>query len=154
MTDPTAPDQSGAGLPPTPPPPPAYGGPAQPGYGAPAQPAYGEPGTAAPAYGAPGYGASGYGAPPARRTNVLAIVSLIASIAGMVIVWFIGSVVGVICGHISLNQIKRTGEEGRGLAVAGLIIGYIGIALSIIGAIALIAWAAWWTSTYGTVNEF
>jgi peptidyl-prolyl cis-trans isomerase B (cyclophilin B) len=55
------------------------------------------------------------------RTNVLAIVSLVTSIIGL-------SLVGVITGHIGLNQIKKTGEEGRGLAIAGLIIGYIGLA--------------------------
>jgi peptidyl-prolyl cis-trans isomerase B (cyclophilin B) len=34
---------------------------------------------------------------------------------------------GVIFGHIAIGQIKTTGEGGRGLAIAGLIIGYIGI---------------------------
>jgi hypothetical protein len=33
----------------------------------------------------------------------------------------------VIFGHIAIGQIKKTGEGGRGLAIAGLIIGYIGI---------------------------
>jgi len=33
--------------------------------------------------------------------------------------------VGIVLGHISLAQIKRTGEQGRGLAIAGLVIGYI-----------------------------
>ena len=46
-----------------------------------------------------------------------------------------GSIVGIICGHISLSQIKKTGEEGRGLAVAGLIVGYIGLALAILSVI-------------------
>jgi len=166
MTDPTAPDQSGAG---SPPPPPAYGQPGQPAYGQPGQPAYGQPAYGQPgqpaygqpgqqAYGQPGYGQPGYGQPgggaPATKTNVLAIVSLIASIAGIVIFWFIGSVVGVICGHISLNQIKRTREEGRGLAVAGLIVGYIGIALSIIAVIAIIVWTSWYVANYGTITTY
>lgn len=38
---------------------------------------------------------------------------------------------GIIFGHIGLSQIKRTGEGGRGLAVAGLVLGYLGLALSI-----------------------
>jgi hypothetical protein len=151
VTDPNAPGSYGAdqpgsgqpgagGVPPTPPP--AYG---QPAYGEPAQPAYGQPG-----YGAPAYGTQA----PARRTNVLAIISLIASISGFVILPFIGSVVGVVCGHISLSQIKKTGEEGRGLAVAGLVVGYIGVALSIIATIGLIVWLAWVASTYGTVTTY
>ena len=56
-----------------------------------------------------------------EKTNVLAIVSLVTSIIGF-------GLVGVITGHIGLNQIKKTGEQGRGLAIAGLIIGYISIA--------------------------
>ena len=79
--------------------------------------------------------APAYGQPTGAKTNVLAIVSLIASIAGIVIAWGIGSIVGIICGHISLSQIKKTGEEGRGMAVAGLIVGYIGLALAILSVI-------------------
>jgi hypothetical protein len=59
------------------------------------------------------------------KTNVLAIVSLVTSIIGF-------GLVGVITGHIGLNQIKKTGEEGRGLAIAGLVIGYITIAAALL----------------------
>jgi hypothetical protein len=73
------------------------------------------------------------------RTNVLAIVSLVTSILGF-------GLVGVITGHIGLNQIKKTGEEGRGLAIAGLIIGYIQIAAVVLfialGGLSLLAIAA------------
>lgn len=41
----------------------------------------------------------------------------------------------VITGHIALHQIKRTGEKGRGLAIAGVVIGYAGL---IAGAITLV----------------
>ncbi len=53
---------------------------------------------------------------PEPTTNVLAIVALATS--------FVAGLVGIICGHIALGQIKRTGEKGRGLALAGTIIGY------------------------------
>lgn len=66
-----------------------------------------------------------YAAAPQAPTNVLAIVSLVTSIIGL-------SLVGVILGHIAMSQIKRTGESGRGLALAGLIIGYIFLALTVI----------------------
>ncbi|WJL95474.1 DUF4190 domain-containing protein [Microbacterium sp. ET2] len=84
-------------------------------------------GSAAP-YGASSpYGAAPYGAYAAPKTNVLAIVSLISSIASFVVLPFIGSLVGVITGHMGLSQIKRTGEQGRGLALAGTIVGYVGL---------------------------
>ncbi|WP_431245363.1 DUF4190 domain-containing protein [Leifsonia xyli] len=76
-------------------------------------------------YGQPVYGQPyGYGYPPAPRTNVLAIVSFVAA--------FVMSLAAVVCGHIALAQIKRTGEGGRGFALAGLIIGYVGIAFALI----------------------
>ena len=74
----------------------------------------------------------------APSTNGLAIASLVCSILGI-------SLIGVILGHIALSQINNSNgmQGGRGLAIAGLIIGYIGLAfavlfilLIIIGAIA------------------
>lgn len=118
MTDPNQPPVTPPSN--TPPPAPQFG----------QAPAYG-----APAYGAPVYGAPAsqpYGAPPAGpdKYNVLAIVSLITA--------FFFSLVAVITGHIALSQIKKTGEKGRGLAIAGLIIGYAGIASVIVLAAILI----------------
>ncbi|MCV7044733.1 DUF4190 domain-containing protein [Mycobacterium frederiksbergense] len=39
---------------------------------------------------------------------------------------------GIVFGHIALSQINRTGEEGRGLAIAGLVIGYIFTAIAVL----------------------
>ena len=39
---------------------------------------------------------------------------------------------GVIFGHVALSQISKTGEGGRGLAIAGLVIGYIACAVGLI----------------------
>jgi hypothetical protein len=79
------------------------------------------------------YGAVGYGV-PARRTNTLAIVSLILSCAS--IIFGITCIGGIITGHIALSQIKRTGEGGRGMALAGVIVGYslfgIGIIIGVL----------------------
>ena len=62
--------------------------------------------------------------PASARTNTLAIVAFVLS--------FFVQVAAVICGHIALAQIKRTGEQGRGLAIAALVIGYIGIAFGVL----------------------
>lgn len=72
-------------------------------------------------------------APPKQRTNTLAIVSFVASILNFVQCFFVGSIVAIITGHIARRQIKRTGEQGNGWALAGLIIGYVGVALTILG---------------------
>ena len=77
---------------------------AEPQYAA--QPAYGaqQPGTYAPPA-------------PGERTNTLAIIALILGI--------LVPIGGIIAGHIALSQIKRTGEAGHGLALAGTVIGYV-----------------------------
>lgn len=137
---PPAPNPYGSA--PTAPQPPAYG--SAPEYGqaraygqAPA--AYGTP----PAYGqAPGY-TDPYGSYAPVKTNTLAVISMVASIVGFLwILPFIGSLAGVIMGHISLRQIAASGEKGRGMALAGLIVGYVGLALFVIGIIAIFAFFA------------
>ena len=63
------------------------------------------------------YGTTPYGAPLAPRTNTLAIVALVL---GLTV-----PIGGIIAGHMALGQIKRTGEGGHGLALAGAILGYV-----------------------------
>jgi hypothetical protein len=46
---------------------------------------------------------------------------------GFVLAFFV-SLAAIVCGHIALSQIKRTGERGHGLALAAVIIGYAGVA--------------------------
>ena len=77
--------------------------------------------------------------PPYRppQTNALAIAALICA--------FLFAPLGIVFGHISLSQIKRSGEEGRGMAVAGLVVGYIvtiGTILALIAGALFITWAA------------
>ena len=76
------------------------------------------------------YGTTPYGAPLAPRTNTLAIVALVL---GLTV-----SIGGIICGHIALAQIKRTGEAGHGLALAGLVLGYVITGLGLLFAIGYI----------------
>ena len=79
-------------------------------------------------YSTPHYG------PVAPRTNTLSIVSLVTG--------FFCAVAAVITGHIALGQIKRSGEAGRGMAIAGLVLGYMGIAVTAVGVVLLIVFAA------------
>lgn len=121
----------------TPPPPPAPpAAPPAPPSAPPAAPyAQPTPPPAQPAYPAYGQPAQGYYAPP---TNTLAIVALVLS--------FIVSLGGIICGHIALGQIKRTGEGGRGLAIAALIIGYVITAFFVIYIVIVIVALVWASS--------
>ena len=90
-------------------PPPGY---SQAGYG---QPAYGQ---TAPGYGAPGYGPPvGYAPQWPRPTNTMAILALVMA--------FVFAPAGLILGIIARRQIRQTGEQGDGMALAGIIIGGI-----------------------------
>ncbi|WP_409365865.1 peptidylprolyl isomerase [Mycolicibacterium septicum] len=48
---------------------------------------------------------------------------------------------GIVFGHISLSQLKRTGEQGRGIAIAGLVIGYVMTALAIVATVLAVVFA-------------
>jgi hypothetical protein len=89
---------------------PAYGQPTgQPGYG---QQPYGQQPYGQPAYGQqPGYAPQAY----ARPTNTMAILALVMA--------FVFAPAGLILGIVARRQIKQTGEEGEGLALAGIIVG-------------------------------
>jgi Domain of unknown function (DUF4190) len=67
--------------------------------------------------------------PPVPPTNGLAIASLVCGVGTFVI--GLSFIPAIICGHIARRQIRRTGEQGGGLALAGLILGYVGGALFI-----------------------
>ncbi len=70
-----------------------------------------------------------------RQTSALAIVSLVFGILGWTLLPFIGSLVAVITGHMARKEIRRNpaGLEGDGLAIAGLALGWISLALWLIG---------------------
>ncbi len=58
---------------------------------------------------------------PARPTNVLSIIAIIGA--------FVFPIAGIVVGFIALGQIKKTGEAGHGLALAGVVLGFVFSAL-------------------------
>ena len=72
---------------------------------------------------------------PSKPTNSMAIVSLVAAILGMTLFPFFGSIVAVITGPMAKREIAASGGAvgGEGLAQAGIILGWVGIALSVLG---------------------
>lgn len=80
----------------------------------------------------------------AGRTNTLATVSLIAGIGSFFahivpgIGGFTVALIAVITGYMARQQIRQTGEQGMGMATAGMIIGAVHIALLVLLVIGLI----------------
>jgi hypothetical protein len=67
---------------------------------------------------------------PVRRTSTLAIASLLCAVIWG---WWVGSVAAVLLGHAALRQIAASGgrRSGRGLAVAGMLIGYVSLLIAV-----------------------
>ncbi len=63
--------------------------------------------------------------------NTLSVVSLATAVTGF------GALAGIITGHISLAQLKRSGQSGRALAIAGLAVGYATIGFWLIAGIGM-----------------
>ncbi|GAA5096504.1 DUF4190 domain-containing protein [Nocardia iowensis] len=93
------------------------------GYQQPPQP-YGQPYGYQPSY-------QPYGMPQQQGTNGMAIGALISSLAGFVTCG-LGSIVGIVLGVIALNQVKQSGQEGKGMALAGIWIGVGAIVLAVL----------------------
>jgi len=121
------------------------GSPAAAGY-APATPGYLPPTAFSPAQNPQAYGpgvASGMPAMPGyqptpqpgivRRTNTMAVTSLVLGMVQFV-GWIIfllpgllAAILAIVLGFVSIKQISRSGESGRGLAVTGIVLGFLAI---------------------------
>jgi hypothetical protein len=105
---------------------------APPGY---APPQYVPPQYAPPAY---GYPPPGFYRPP---TNTMAVLSLVFA--------FLMAPVGIVLGVMARKQIRQTGEEGEGLALAGIIVGSIATAF---WALLIVFWIIVFATFTGSLN--
>ena len=111
-------------------------------YGAPVQ--YGQPGTPFNAYGQPAY----YGVPPEPKG--LSIASLCCGIAAFIGLGFflLPQLAAVILGHMAL----RREPSGKGMAIAGLVLGYVGIALALLAFVLIAVGLAISGASYGSIR--
>jgi hypothetical protein len=134
------------------PPPPGWGQPSPPGnYLPPPYGGYSEPAPLGGYPPAPG----GYPAPPpygayptSPGTNGLAIGSLVCSLASPLLCSVL-AIVGIVLGIVALNQIKQTGQGGRGLALAGII---VGAAFIVIAIVAVVVYVVWFSANVGSMH--
>ncbi|KGK56041.1 hypothetical protein FHR53_003220 [Xanthomonas arboricola] len=75
-----------------------------------------------------------------RQTSAMAIVSLVAGILGWTLIPFLGSICAIITGHLARAEIRRNpqGLEGDGLAIGGLILGWLAVAMWLVGIVIFI----------------
>lgn len=129
------------------------------------QPGYGQPGYLQPDYAQPGYaqdpgvqpGPAGYGAGPLPPKNGLGIAALVLGIlAILAAVTLIGAVVGIPLGLVALILgivgVRRVGKgvaTNKGVAIAGIVTGLLGLIASIAVAVALAAGATYFLNNGG-----
>ena len=92
---------------------------------------------AAPAVPPSQIGATSTTTPPpstaGAKTEPLAIWSFVLSVLSLVCCGFILGIPAVICGHLALSKFQKEPQlQGKGLATAGLVIGYVAIAFWLI----------------------
>lgn len=90
-----------------------------------AQEPYPQPyGAPYPPYGGPYPPPGPYPYAPPRPTNGMAVASLVL---GILWLYWIGSILALIFGYVARQQIRERGEGGDGMAVAGIVLGWIGV---------------------------
>lgn len=72
-----------------------------------------------------------------KPTNGLAVASMVL---GIVWIYWIGSILALIFGYVAKGQIDRSQgrQGGRGMAIAGIVLGWVGIGMMALGIIAFI----------------
>lgn len=109
-----------------------YGGQQQNPYGQPQQNPYGQPPYGQPSsFGQPMFPGQGTGFPvnQSNGTSGLAIASFV-----LALLWLcgVGSILGVILGFVALASIRGTAKSGKGFAIAGIVIGFVSIGITIV----------------------
>jgi Domain of unknown function (DUF4190) len=110
--------------------------------------------TSAPGgYGGEGFGSpAGYGGPGALqpKTNSLALASIICGGAQV----FLGPLItipAIVLGHMARKQIRSSGENGDGLALAGLLLGWAGLVTFVILAVLFVVF---FTTMWHSMTSF
>src|SRR5712692_10023438 len=72
--------------------------------------------------------------PSAPRTAPIAIVSLVLAILSFFCGAFLTAIPAIVCGHMAWSAIKKSGGalHGKGIAIAGLILGYVAIPIAVL----------------------
>ena len=126
----------------------------------------GYPVTSPPAPGYGGYGgypgqAGGYypAYAPAQKTNSMAIASMVVSIVGAFLLFCYGAggligIVGAILGHVSRRQIRDRQESGDGMALAGIVVGWIAAGLGLLIVAFVVIFIVWAVNSAPTTDPY
>jgi len=74
------------------------------------------------------------------RTSSLAIISLVSGLLGWTLAPWLGSIIAIITGHMARSEIRKQPSQidGDGFAIAGLVMGYLFIGLTVLTLLAVV----------------
>ncbi|HEX7801421.1 MAG TPA: DUF4190 domain-containing protein [Pseudoxanthomonas sp.] len=76
---------------------------------------------------------------PVRQTSALAVISLVAGIAGWTLLPFLGSLVAIVTGHLARKEIRQDPAlDGDAMAVIGLVLGWVAVIGTILAILAFV----------------
>jgi hypothetical protein len=89
-----------------------------------------------------------YGGPPPTQSSGTATAALVLGICGFLVCPLICSIAAIICGNVAINEIDRSGGRitGRDMAKAGLILGWVGVGLCVLGILIIAGFIVWGAS--------
>jgi hypothetical protein len=97
---------------------------------------------------------------PSRRTNGMSIAAMVVAIVGLLSSPCYGipgiaiGLVGAILGHVGHRQAKERGEDGGGMAVAGIAIGWIAVLAGLIALAIYLYFFFWFSNTIDNYNNY
>lgn len=79
-----------------------------------------------------------------KHDSTLAIISLVCGLLGWTILPVLGAIAAVVCGHLAKREIRESNGmlSGDGMALAGLILGYVQIGILVLGILCLVTFSA------------
>lgn len=94
--------------------------------------------------------------PLIKKDSALAIVSLVSGLVGWTFIPIIGAIAAIITGHLAKKEIRDSGGtmSGDGMALAGLILGYVQIGLTLLAIIVIVICAIAMVPIFQNVGNF
>ena len=91
-----------------------------------------------------------------KTTNAFAVVSMVMGILNFVILYGLGAILALVFGYIAKSQIKNspTPQDGDGMATAGIVLGYVGIALGVLLVIVVVLLFALDPNTLNNIETY
>jgi hypothetical protein len=68
--------------------------------------------------------------------------AIASMVLGIIWIYWVGSVLALVFGYVALRQIRDRDEAGRGMAIAGIVLGWVGVGVAAIVLIIVIVAAA------------